>query len=163
MARVIRLDKIAYPEPYSVKHVDGDGNDVALENGVFTCMTSERVDYDVQLASTARTDGLTVLHATPVRPVAAGAGFVRESDFVAEAGTVSRVYQLSVGDEFTITLDTDEAGAITDGLGQFKGNVEDAQTITVGLNTITLNYLGTDIIDYQVGHTYRVVAIEPAA
>lgn len=163
MARVIRLDKIAYPEPYSVKHVDGDGNDVALENGVFTCMTGERVDYDVQLASTARKDGVTVLHATPVRPVATGAGFVRESEFVAEAGTVSRVYQLSVGDEFTITLDTDEAGAVTDELGQFKGNVEDAQTITVGLNTITLNYLGTDIIDYQVGHTYRVVAIEPAA
>lgn len=163
MARVIRLDKIAYPEPYSVKHVDGDGNDVALENGVFTCMTNERVDYDVQLASTERTDGLTVLHATPVRPVAVGAGFVRESDFVAEAGTVSRVYQLSVGDEFTVTLDTDKAGAITDELGQFTGNVEDEQTITVGLNTITLNYLGTDIIDYQVGHTYRVVAIEPAA
>ena len=162
MARVIRLDKIAYPEPYSVKHVDGDGNDVALENGVFTCMTNERVDYDVQLASTERTDGLTVLHATPVRP-AAGAGFVRESDFVAEAGTVSRVYQLSVGDEFTITLDTDEAGAVTDELGQFAGNVEDAQTITVGLNTITLHYLGTDIIDYQVGHTYRVVAIKPLA
>jgi len=162
MARVIRLDKIAYPEPYSVKHVDGDGNDVALENGVFTCMTNERADYDVQLASTERTDGLTVLHATPVKPTASS-GFVRESDFVAEAGMVSRVYQLSVGDEFTITLDTDEAGAITDELGQFKGNVEDVQTITVGLNTITLHYLGTDIIDYQVGHTYRVVAIEPAA
>ena len=163
MARVIRLDKMAYPEPYSVKHVDGDGNDVALENGVFTCLTSERVDYDVQLASTEKTDGLTVLHATPVIPVAAGAGFVREAEVVAEAGTVSRVYQLSVGDEFTITLDTDEGGVITDKLGQFTGNVEDAQTIKAGLNTITLHYLGTDIIDYQVGHTYRVVAIEPVA
>lgn len=160
MARVIKLDKFAHEEPYTIRNVDNDGKPIDLENGVFTCMTKEKDDYDISLAKVEGTDGLPVLHATApkIKP-----GVVNlEAEFVAKAGTNARGFLVREGQEFTVTLDV-ESDVIKDPHGQFTGGVEDDQTISVAGYTIVLEYIGMDIVELEVGYTYRVKVVEKTA